>query len=46
VWKTSSTDIERSDVGKSYKVTRIVKEHAEYKGAKQTILTRCKVVSA
>jgi hypothetical protein len=46
VWKASSTDIERSDVGKAYKVTGSVKSHEEYKGAKQTILTRCKVVTA
>jgi hypothetical protein len=43
VWKASSTDLARDDVGKVYTVTGTVKVHGEYKGQKQTGLTRCKV---
>lgn len=39
VWKTSCQDIQE---GKRYKVTGTVKSHDEYKGEKQTALTRCK----
>ncbi len=46
VWKASSTDISRSDVGKVFTVVGTVKKHEEYKGEKQTIVTRCKVMSA
>ena len=41
VWKTSSwQDLEE---GKTYKVKGTVKEHSEYRGDKQTVLTRCKI---
>lgn len=39
VWKTNST---RLDEGKSYNVKGTVKEHGDYKGWKQTELSRCK----
>ena len=42
-WKASSTDLARDDVGKLYSVTGTVKAHDDYKGTKQTALTRCKV---
>ena len=42
VWKTGCQDFE---VGKSYKIKGKVKELSEYKGDKQTVLTRCKVVA-
>ena len=42
VWKTGCQDFE---VGKSYKIKGRVKELSEYKGDKQTVLTRCKVVA-
>ena len=42
VWKTGYQDFE---VGKSYKIKGKVKELSEYKGDKQTVLTRCKVVA-
>jgi hypothetical protein len=38
VWK-SSHELEK---GSRYKVKGTVKEHSEYRGAKQTVLTRCK----
>lgn len=41
VWKASSTDLARSDVGNRYFVTGTVKDHTEYQGTKQTLLTRC-----
>ena len=41
VWKTSSyQDVEE---GKTYKVKGTVKAHEEYRGDKQTVLTRCKI---
>ena len=41
VWKTGSwNELEK---GKAYRVRGTVKEHNEYKGDKQTVLTRCKV---
>lgn len=41
VWKTSSyTDFEE---GATYRVRGTIKDHTEYKGDKQTVLTRCKV---
>ena len=43
VWKASNTDLGRADVGKGFKVTGTVKKHDEYKGEKQTMVTRCKV---
>jgi uncharacterized membrane protein (UPF0127 family) len=44
VWKASNTDVDRSDVGKSYKLTGTVKSHDDYKGQKQTMVTRSKLV--
>lgn len=41
VWKTSSGDLEQ---GKEYKLKCTIKAHGEYKGAKQTELTRCAVL--
>jgi hypothetical protein len=46
VWKASNTDLGRDDVGKVYTVTGTVKGHEDYKGQKQTQLTRCNVVKA
>jgi hypothetical protein len=40
VWKTTSSGLERSDVGKRYIVRGSVKAHAEFKGIKQTVLSR------
>lgn len=41
VWKTATfQDIEQ---GKTYDIKGTVKEHSEYKGDKQTTLTRCKI---
>ena len=40
-WKTGkSLDLEE---GKEYTVKGTIKEHSEYKGDKQTVLTRCKI---
>lgn len=39
VWKTGYQDMEE---GKFYTVTGTIKEHNEYSGEKQTVLTRCK----
>lgn len=44
VWKASNTEISRADIGRKYTVTGTVKAHDDYKGAKQTSLSRCKVV--
>jgi hypothetical protein len=38
VWRSSG---ECLDTGKEYNVSGTVKDHSEYKGVKQTILTRC-----
>ena len=48
VWKTGSDGggIERSDVGKAYHLTGTVSKHTEYKGEKQTVLSRCIVRDA
>lgn len=42
VWKTGIGNI-KVDEGDSVQITATVKEHSEYKGDKQTILTRCKI---
>ncbi len=42
VWKTQ-THVDGLDKGEAYTVKGTVKEHATYKGEKQTVLTRCKV---
>jgi hypothetical protein len=44
VWKASSTELARADVGKRFELTGFVKKHDEYKGQKQTMINRCKVV--
>lgn len=41
VWKTGSW--QELEEGKTYKVKGTVKEQTEYKGEKQTVLTRCKL---
>jgi hypothetical protein len=41
-WKASRTDLTREDVGKTYALTGTVKKHDEYKGSKQTIVSRCR----
>jgi hypothetical protein len=43
VWKASSTDLGRSDVGTVFALTGSVKKHDEYKGEKQTMILRAKV---
>ena len=40
MWTGEGYDIEE---GKTYTIKGTVKEHSEYKGTKQTILTRCKI---
>ncbi len=40
---TAQVEITRADVGKRYAVKGTVKKHDEYKGQKQTILSRCVV---
>jgi hypothetical protein len=45
VWKASADPkVARDDVGKAYVLTGSVKKHDEYKGRKQTILSRCSLV--
>lgn len=41
VWKTAS--FQEIEEGKTYEIKGKVKEHSEYKGDKQTVLTRCKI---
>ena len=41
VWKSSNSV--RADQGEVVKIKGTIKDHAEYAGAKQTILTRCKI---
>lgn len=43
VWKASNTEIERADVGKRYTLAGSIKAHVEYKGEKQTVMSRCDV---
>ncbi len=43
VWKSTSADLSRADVGKRYTLAGNIKSHEEYKGSKQTIVTRCAV---
>lgn len=42
VWKTAS--FQKIEEGKTYEIKGKVKEHNEYKGDKQTVLTRCKII--
>lgn len=44
VWKTSSNGLWDLEEGCKVKITATVKEHAEYRDEKQTVLTRCKIV--
>lgn len=41
IWKTSNKDLEE---GETYRIKGTIKEHSEYDGDKQTVLTRCKIV--
>lgn len=41
VWKTTS--FQELAEGKTYEIKGKIKEHSEYKGDKQTVLTRCKI---
>lgn len=41
VWKASSTEIGRDDVGKRYTLAGRITKHDEYKGQKQTLIARC-----
>ena len=41
VWNTASKTLE---VGKTYKMKGTVKDHREYRGVKQTVLTRCTLI--
>ena len=43
VWKTSSNGLGLISEGSSVDIKGTVKGHSEYKGEKQTVLTRCKV---
>lgn len=45
VWKATNTELGRADVGKKFTLTGTVKKHDEYKGEKQTMISRCKVVA-
>ena len=45
VWKTG-TGISEVEKGAEVQITGAVKEHKEYKGEKQTILTRCRIKAA
>lgn len=41
VWITEKHP--HKEIGDTFKITGTVKEHSEYKGVKQTVLTRCKI---
>jgi hypothetical protein len=41
IWKTGPRDWE---IGSTYKIKATVKDHSEFRGVKQTVLTRCKKV--
>jgi hypothetical protein len=41
VWKSTNSGATREDVGKRYNVKGTVKKHDEYKGVKQTMVSRC-----
>ena len=43
VWKTSTDALDDADKGSHVKLNGKIKDHSEYKGIKQNILTRCKV---
>lgn len=41
IWKTSTN--QELEQGQKVKIKGRIKDHSEYRGAKQTILTRCKI---
>lgn len=41
IWSTSTKKLEKNEI---YMVKGTIKEHKEYRGVKQTVLTRCKVL--
>jgi hypothetical protein len=43
IWKSSVYEC-REDIGKVHNIKGTVKAHQEYKGTKQTVLSRCKVL--
>lgn len=42
VWKTSK-HFKELEVGKQFSIKGSIKDHSEYRGEKQTVLTRCKI---
>lgn len=40
---SGSSGAGRDDVGKTFRIVGTVKEHSEFRGVKQTVLTRCKL---
>ena len=46
IWKSASAGLEMNDDGTfTGKITGKIKEHSEYNGRKQTVLTRVKAVA-
>jgi hypothetical protein len=43
VWKTTSFDTSKAEIGNTYLLTGTVKKHSEFRGVKQTELNRCKL---
>ena len=43
IWKTSKYITDEIEEGDTITITGTIKEHSEYNGIKQTVLTRCKV---
>lgn len=43
IWKTGCKDIEE---GQTYRIKGTIKEHSEYEGDKQTVMTRCKLIES
>ncbi len=44
VWFTTGGTLSQNDIGSEVKIKGTVKEHSDYKGTAQTVLTRCKTV--
>jgi len=44
VWKTQPHQIAEIETGEVIKLKGTVKDHQEYKGTKQTVLSRCKII--
>ena len=40
IWKTGNSNLNENE---TYSLSGTIKEHQEYKGTKQTVLTRCKI---